>query len=112
MKDLEVELFDDMVLFEFMKEEWSRESQKSRIIRPDTVKDKQDGEFQQKAPWDFFRVVAVGPDCKKVKIGDICFPRQPDLHHQPQMLPVIFYLGNEQVIRYEVSESNIGGRRI
>jgi hypothetical protein len=102
-------LLYDTILLELQKEEWDEFNGKSPIVRPDVVKNKEDGEFSQRVPWHFFKVVSVGPDCTRVNIGDRVFPRPPDLNHQPQMLPVLVWKNGKKVVFYETSEANIGG---
>ena len=104
-----MKLFDDTVLLELVQDEWDAEDSKSRIITPQTVKEKRDGTHQEKIPWHFFKVIAVGSDCKKVEVGDRVFPKTPNLHCQPQLIPIFLWINDEKVMKFEIRESDVGG---
>jgi len=104
-----MKLFGKTVMLELQEKEWKDENSKSPIIRPGVVADKADGEMKQRVPWHFFRVIDKGPEVTKLGLGDRPIPCAPDLNHQPQIIPVIIWVKGEKVVRYIISEENIGG---
>ena len=104
-----MKLFKDSILLEFQKDEWDAEKRKSRIVRPDRVSEKEEGQYQEKAPIHFFKIVAIGPDCKEVKIGDRVIPRPPDINYPSGMQPLMMWEGGEKVVKYIMLESSLAG---
>ncbi len=104
-----MKLFDDIVLLELQKEEWSKESEKSPIIRPDMVKEREEGLDKTRVPYHFFKVIAVGPKCKKVKIGNRVFPKPPTLHSQGHMQMMFIWVEGKKEARFILREEDIAG---
>jgi hypothetical protein len=102
-------IFDDIIILELQKEEWKKEVAKSPIIKPGTVQEREEGALQEKIPWHFYRVTALGEGCTgKVKIGDRILPKPPTPSNPP-ILPFICWENGERIIKFMIHEHCIAG---
>jgi hypothetical protein len=102
-------LFGDAILLEFLKEEWDKEQKASPIVIPSTVQEKDKGKYFEKEIWHFFRVLAIGPECHKVQVGDRLIPKPPSMQCNPTPYPIIMWINGKRETRYIVQEQNIAG---
>jgi hypothetical protein len=102
-------LFDDAIILEFQEEEWKAENSKSPIITPEMIKDREEGQNKVKVYPHFFKVVQLGPDCVKVKLGDRLIMKPPTLQRQPTLNPIVLFKDGKKVIRYITWEQDVAG---
>jgi len=105
-----MKVFDDVIFLELLEDDWKFEVSKSKIVLPGTVKERQEGAMRERIPFHFFRVVDVGPDCKKVKIGDRLVPKVPTPECPSMLVPIKTYdkHGKEHVL-FETQEKYVAG---
>jgi hypothetical protein len=103
-----MQLFDDVVMLEFLKDEYESDS-RSSIILPDAVKEKLQGRGNSLISPHYFKVVAVGPDCKRVKPGDRIFPKPPTFQNPSAFQACLVWIDSKKEERYIVHESSIAG---
>jgi hypothetical protein len=104
-----MKVFDDIVVLEFQKEEWEQEKAKSKIFIPDTIRERTEGKEQEMCPPHFFKVVEVGPNCTKVKIGDRVFPKPPSLQNPARFIGIRVYIDGKLEPRHIIREEDIAG---
>ena len=104
-----MKVFDDIVVLELLKNEYEADQKISKIIKPETVKDKEEGPGGERIPFHYFSVVMVGPDCVKVKAGDRVFPKPPTLYNPGGLKGVVIWVNGKKENRFVIREEDIAG---
>ena len=104
-----MKVFDDIVVLELLKEEYEQDQRRGSIIKPDSVKEKEEGPGGERIPFHFFSVVMVGPDCVKVKAGDRVFPKPPNLYNPGGLKGVTIWINGKKEARFVIKEADIAG---
>ena len=104
-----MKVFDDIVVLELLKEEYEQDQRRGSIIKPDSVKEKEEGQGGERIPFHFFKVVAKGPKCVKVEIGDRVFPKPPTLYNPGGLKGVVLWINGKKENRFVIREEDIAG---
>ena len=88
-----------MILLELDKNEWEAECNKSPIVLPGAVQEKQEGSDKTRIPFHFFKVTQLGPDVdpNSIKLGDRLIPKPPTPDTPPMAMVVIWQYGKKEV---------------
>jgi len=105
----EMKVFDDIVVLELLKNEYEADQKISRIIKPETVKDKEEGPGGERIPFHYFSVVAKGPKCVKVEVGDRVFPKPPTLYNPGGLKGIVLWVNGKKESRFVIREEDIAG---
>ena len=104
-------LFGDMILLELDKAGWEAECNKSPIVLPGAVQEKQEGADKTRIPFHFFKVTQMGPDVKTsgvIQIGDRLIPKPPT-PNTPPMAMVVIWQGGKKEIGFITSLQSVAG---
>ena len=104
-----MKIFGDIVMLELLRDEYESDQKAGMIIKPDMVKDKEEGPGGERIPFHYFRVVDTGPDVENVKVGDRVFPKPPDLYHPATLKGIVIWINGKKEARFIIQEADIGG---
>ena len=103
-----MQVFDDVIILELQEKEWEEEGRKSPIIRPDTAKEREEGSDKARIPYHFFKVVQIGPNCLKAKVGDRIIPKPPSVETPPMMMIGVWVNGKKET-KYILTDKSVAG---